>query len=260
MLTLFWGFISGIIVALPLTTLLNEPDILVGFVEEPAKAVAVTFLALKYPTSISTKSRGLILGGLAGLGFSALENLWYFLGGAGSSVGSSDILVRTIMDVPVHIMFSGIVGLGLVYLAQKQLSVRNIKPNQAANVLVADFSSRDVISFFLLAMILHGVFDVAVDYFMIGPFPLVFFVVIFIYYRLWKTLPENLGTFKFPGFLGLLGAIVGVRKLTTATPALAAQKASQPLTSLPADVKFCTNCGKKIPIAAKFCNGCGTSQ
>lgn len=268
MLVLFWGFISGILVALPLTTLLNEPDILVGFVEEPAKAIGVAFLALRYPESISSKTRGLTLGGLAGLGFGVQENLWYFLGGTGSQVGAGDILVRTVMDIPLHVMFSGIVGLGLVYLAQKRINLRNLRPNQMANVLVSEFSSRNVASFILLAMILHGLFDATVDYVNIGPFPLMFFVVLFVYYRLWKILPENLGTIKFPGFMGLIGAIIGTKPLAVTPSVLPptgsngslVQVSVQPPPSTQPGTKFCLNCGQKIPEASKFCSACGASQ
>lgn len=268
MLVLFWGFISGILIALPLTTLLNEPDILVGFVEEPAKAIAVAFLALRYPESISTKTRGFTLGGLAGLGFGVLENLWYFLGGTGSDVSRADILVRTVMDIPLHVMFSGIVALGLVYLAQKQINLRNLRPNEVANVLVSKFSSKDVASFILLAMILHGVFDATADYINIGPFPLMFFVVIFVYYRLWRILPEKMETFKFPGFMGLLGAIVGLNPLGRAASVLAptgshSSQVQAPAQTPPAaqvDMKFCLNCGQKIPVNSKFCNSCGATQ
>lgn len=268
MLVLFWGFISGILIALPLTTLLNEPAILVGFVEEPAKLIAVAFLALRYPESISTKTRGLTLGGLAGLGFGVLENLWYFLGGTGAQVGAGDILVRTVMDIPLHVMFSGIAALGLVYLAQKQIDLRNLKPNQMANVLVSKFRSKDVASFILLAMILHGVFDATVDYINIGPFPLMFFVVIFVYYRLWRILPENLETFQIPGFMGLLRAIVGSKPLGRVTSALTPTGSQGSQIQAPAQtppaaqvgVKFCLNCGQKIPVNSKFCSSCGTTQ
>jgi len=268
MLVLFWGFISGILIALPLTTLLNEPDILVGFVEEPAKAIGVAFLALRYPESISTKTRGLTLGGLAGLGFAVQENMWYFLGGTGAQLYASDILLRTVMDVPLHVMFSGIVALGLVYLAQKQINLRSLGQTKMTNVLISEFSSKDVASFILLAMILHGVFDATADYLNIGPFPLMFFIVIFVYYRLWRVLPEKLGSFKFPGFIGLLGAIIGSKPLVRSTNALSppeshgsqVQAAAQIPPGAQSVMKFCLNCGQKIPLNSKFCNACGTVQ
>jgi hypothetical protein len=172
------------------------------------------------------------------------------------------------MDIPLHAMFSGIAALGLVYLAQKQIDLRNLRPNEMANVLVSKFSSKDVASFILLAMILHGVFDATVDYVNIGPFPLMFFVIIFVYYRLWKILPEKMETFKFPGFIGLLGAIVGSKPLGGVASVLAptgshGSKVQAPAQTPPATqvgIEFCLNCGQKIPVNSKFCNFCGATQ
>ncbi|MGA2784581.1 MAG: PrsW family glutamic-type intramembrane protease [Candidatus Bathyarchaeia archaeon] len=260
-LCLVGGIIAAIIIILPLETALNPPGILVGVIEEPAKLIAVIYLAFKFPESLSSKRRGLILGGLAGLGYAFTENLiyvlrptdyqclYYDLNGQCVSflpvmLSGTDIIGRAILSAPGHVMFSGIAALGLVYLAQKRIDLSKTTPT----AVVSHFASKNVGSFLLLAIILHGLWDALPA----GPI-IMFFVTLFVYYRLWKILPENLQDYEIPGFIGLVVAIFSSRKPLTIKP-------SQQTTIAQTQNKFCINCGKKILPQEKFCKHCGTAQ
>lgn len=254
---LIGGIISTILVALPLSSLFREPGILVGAVEEPAKLVGVILLALKYPKNISSKTRGLILGGLAGLGFGFAENFWYFVragttyqclyrvGGQCVSMvpvqmGATGIILRTILSVPGHMIFSGIAALGLVYLAKKNIDL----PNRTRGTIASWFMSKDVFPFFLLAIILHGLWDALTA----GPL-IMFFVTLFVFYRVRKILPENLQAYPAPGY-GLFVKIFVPHKRQTHEPIL---RAAQP------QMTRCKSCGQQI-LTSRFCEFCGSAQ
>jgi RsiW-degrading membrane proteinase PrsW (M82 family) len=83
-IALLGGIVSAVLIALPLSSLLNVvpslgPIIIAPLVEEPTKIIGVILLALYYSNSITSKKRGLILGIMAGIGFAFTENLLYFL-------------------------------------------------------------------------------------------------------------------------------------------------------------------------------------
>jgi hypothetical protein len=261
-LCLVGGIIAAIILILPLETALNPPGILVGVIEEPAKLIAVIYLAFKFPECLSSKRRGLILGGLAGLGYAFTENLIYVLRPTGYEcfyydlngqcvsvlpvmMSGTDIIGRAVLSAPGHVMFSGIAALGLVYLAQKRIDLSKTTPTG----VVSHFASKNVGSFLLLAIILHGLWDALPA----GPI-IMFFVTLFVYYRLWKILPENLQNYEIPGFVGLVATILSPRK-----PQIA-RTSQQTNVAQTVQNKFCINCGTKVSLDEKFCKNCGTAQ
>ena len=65
-IALLGGIVSAVLIALPLSSLLNVvpslgPIIIAPLVEEPTKIIGVILLTLYYPNSITNKKRGFIL-------------------------------------------------------------------------------------------------------------------------------------------------------------------------------------------------------
>jgi ribosomal protein S27AE len=160
-------------------------------------------------------------------------------------LSGTEIIGRAVLSAPGHVMFSGIAALGLVYLALKRIDLSKTTPKG----VVSQFASKNVGSFLLLAIILHGLWDSLPA----GPI-IMFFVTLFVYYRLWKILPENLQNYEIPGFVDLVIAIVSSRKPQIARTSQQANVAQT------VQNKFCTNCGTKISLDEKFCKNCGTAQ
>ena len=249
---LLGGIVSAVVIALPLNTFLDfvrtETIFIAPIIEEPAKAAGVIFLALSFPDVLQFKARGLVLGGLAGLGFAFTENLFY------ATAPGTDIVARAILPVPMHIMASGIVGLGLVYLAQNRMETRKTHPR----IDLSTFRSRDMGSLMAVAMVMHGQYNYlsslgyAGSLFGLG-------IACFVYYRLEKTLPENLQFFTIPGPMGLLASTM---------PYLPKKRFGKPqpkVVSLTLEQRtqraaYCVNCGQPIPTGARVCDRCCTAQ
>jgi len=249
---LLGGIVSAVIIALPLNTffgfLSRETVFIAPLIEEPAKAAGVIILALSYPYVIASKARGLILGGLAGLGFAFTENLFY------ATVPGTDVVARALLPVPMHVMASGIVGLGFVYLAQDRIETRDA----ASKIGVSTFKSKDMGSLLAVAMVMHVQYNF-LSY--LGYAGSLFGLVIagFVYYRLAKTLPENLLIFTVPGPVGLLSSTVRFppkKRVNMPPPRIV----SLTLDSSERQPAHCVNCGRPIPNGADDCDGCGASQ
>jgi hypothetical protein len=249
---LLGGIISGVIIALPLNTffdfLTRETTFLAPIIEEPAKAVGVIFLSISYPYVVASKVRGLILGGLAGLGFAFTENLYY------ATVPGTNVIARAVLPVPMHVMASGVVGLGLVYLAQNRIEARKAGPK----IDISTFRSKDMGSLLAVAIVMHIQYNF-LSYF--GYPGSLFGIVIagFVYYRLAKTLPENLQFFTVPGPVGLLASTVrfAPRKLVELPKPKVVTLTLRPSRAQPA---YCMNCGQPIPNSEGVCDRCGASQ
>jgi RsiW-degrading membrane proteinase PrsW (M82 family) len=249
---LLGGIVSAIIIVLPLNTffgfLARETVFIAPLIEEPAKAVGAIFLALSYPYVIASKRRGLILGGLAGLGFAFTENLFY------ATVPGTDIVARALLPVPMHVMASGIVGLGLVYLAQDRIETREA----ASKIGVSTFKSKDMGSLLVVAIVIHVQYNF-LSYF--GYSGSLFGLVIagFVYYRLGKTLPDNLLFFTVPGPVGLLSSTVRfpLKKRVDVPPP---RIVSLTLGSSQQRPVYCINCGQPIRNGAGICDRCGAPQ
>lgn len=115
------GLVSTIVVALPLGVFLGLHPTLAGIVEEPAKVIALIIIAFKFPDWLTSKTKCALFGGLAGLGFAFMENLWYYLGILALKRGIPPELIygRTLLSLPFHIFVSAIAGMGLLYIAAK---------------------------------------------------------------------------------------------------------------------------------------------
>jgi hypothetical protein len=115
---LVWGMIAGVIVALPLEVVLNVPDGLAAFIEEPAKILPLIVLAIWYPYLLYSKKKCATFGAIAGLGFGAVENLWYFVH-VPKQLFEVTVVARTAF-LPGHLMYSAIAAMGLMYIASRR--------------------------------------------------------------------------------------------------------------------------------------------
>ena len=247
---LLGGTISAVIIVLPLNTFLGfinaESILLAPIIEEASKMVGVAFLALQYPQVVSSKRQGLILGGFAGLGFAFTENLFY------ATMPGTNVVARALLPVPMHIMASGVAGLGLVYLAQKRNDLRLKNPKGDSS----NFKLRMVGSLMTIAMLLHGQYNFLSTFGYVGSL-LGLVIAGFVYYRLGKSLPENLKVAIVPGPVKLLQSTVQVRVLkelvsTPETVTVAVNEAMR--------LGYCISCGRQIYQSAPYCDECGAPQ
>jgi len=245
-IALLGGIVSAVIIALPVNTFLDfipyETVIVAPFVEEIAKSTGVLFLAVNYPSALSDKTRGLILGGLAGLGFAFTENLFY------ASIPGTDVVARALLPVPMHVMASGVAAMGFVYLAQDRLRIT--EPHRYGGE--SSFRLRNVASLLVVAVVIHAQFNM-LSYFGYLGSSLGLMLAGFIYYRLGRSLPEDLQFFTVPGPLKLLGSSVRVRVLKApfpSAPVRGAEAAAEQRT-------YCIMCGRCIPPNRRSCEWCG---
>lgn len=249
---LLGGIVSAVIIALPLNTFFGfvttETIFIAPIIEEPAKAAGVIFLAFSYPYHVASKVRGLILGGLAGLGFAFTENLFY------ATLPRTDVIARALLPVPMHVMASGVAGLGFVYLAQDRIETLNA----GSGIGVSTFRLRDVGSLLAVAMVVHGQYNF-LSYF--GYAGSLFGLVIagFVYYRLVKALPENLQFFIIPGPVRLLTSTVRnmpLKRVDVSQPKVVSLTLRPPQQQ----AAYCIDCGQPISNGAGICDYCGASQ
>jgi len=219
-----------------------ESILLAPVIEEPVKAIGVTFLAIRYPQVVDTKRKGLVLGGFAGLGFAFTENLYY------ATVPGTNIIARALLPVPMHVMASGIAGFGLVYFAQRRI---------ALGASSSKFNLKAIGSLWTVAMVIHGQYNF-LSYFGTAGSLLGLMVTCFVYYRLGRSLPENLRLSSLPGPVRLLRSTVQVRILKGLTSQ--SNRVSSETEDSRESIAFCINCGREISSDEHFCDSCGASQ
>jgi RsiW-degrading membrane proteinase PrsW (M82 family) len=247
---LLGGIVSAVIVALPVNTFFEflsaEQILLAPLVEEPVKAIGLLFLAINYPYVIATKSRGLLLGGLAGLGFAFTENLFY------ATMPQTDVVARALLPVPMHIMASGIAALGLVYLSQnKSFPAGNFRDKMLG------LKSKNVLSLFVVAVVMHTQYNI-LSYFGYLGSVLGLIVLGFVYYRLDAFLPEDLRSYPVPGPASLLRSTVRVRVLRHPFSPIA--PITPRIASTPKERAYCMLCGHEIVHGESYCDRCGGLQ
>lgn len=118
LVSLIWGMIAGVIIALPLEVVLDVPAGLAAFIEEPAKIVPLFVVAIWYPYLLYSKKKCAIFGAIAGLGFGAVENLWYFVH-VPKQFFEITVVARTAF-LPGHLMYSAIAAMSLMYIASRR--------------------------------------------------------------------------------------------------------------------------------------------
>jgi RsiW-degrading membrane proteinase PrsW (M82 family) len=257
MIALIGGIISAIIFVIPISALLGFLGSLVApLVEEPFKVCGLVLLALYYPYTLATKRKGIILGGLAGLGFAFTENFLYLIraetGQFGEGVAASAAsvaLVRAIFPLSMHICCSAIVGCGLVFLAQKKFDRSSLN----ISIFLKHVKSRDTLSFLVIAMALHFQYNFLCNLPLIGMLIGVG-IGFYVFYKLYYYLPERLYTLKITGPVQLLSDAIRSKK-------------GKPIGQIISDVvgsgeerptvKFCSKCGAELKHDASFCPKCG---
>jgi len=248
---LLGGIVSAVIIALPANTFFDfvssETIFLAPLIEEPAKATGVIFLALYYPYAVSDKRRGLLLGGLAGLGFAFTENLYY------ATMPGTNVVARALLPVPMHIMASGVAALGLVYLAQNRAQVYR----KGQEGMSSNFKSKNVASLFAVAVVVHMQYNL-LSFFGYSGSIVGLMIAGFVCYRLGKSLPKDLRVFTVPGPVGLLTSTVRVRVLKELSPPSAAMESSTE--QLSRHGAYCIICGHQISAGESFCDRCGEAQ
>jgi hypothetical protein len=118
LVSLFWGMIAGVLVALPLEVVLNVPDGVAAFIEEPAKLLPVIAIAIWYPYLLYSKKKCAVFGAIAGLGFGAVENMWYFL--LVPKQFFVEVVVGRTVFLPGHLIYSAIAAMSLMYIASRR--------------------------------------------------------------------------------------------------------------------------------------------
>jgi PrsW family intramembrane metalloprotease len=116
--SLFWGMMAGVILALPLEVVLNAPMELAAFIEEPVKILPLIVVAIWYPYLLYSKKKCAVFGAIAGLGFGAVENLWYFVN-VPHQILETTVIIRTVF-LPGHLMYSAIAAMSLMYIASRR--------------------------------------------------------------------------------------------------------------------------------------------
>ncbi len=167
-IALLGGIVSAVVLVMPLSVLLGFLGILVApIVEEVCKICGVFYLALYYPNAIPNKTKGIVLGGLAGLGFAFTENFLYIIRGEmglyGYGLAHSLPLLR-IFPLISHVLGSALVGIGLVSFAQRSFVRVPLKFSSLLDRL------KDSLFYplLLIAIILHLFYNFVLTYFGIG--------------------------------------------------------------------------------------------
>jgi hypothetical protein len=118
LVSLLWGMIAGVVVTLPLETVFTVLDGAVAFIEEPAKLLPLIVAAIWYPYLLYSKKKSAVFGAVAGLGFGAVENLWYFVH-VPKHLFVAVVVGRTAF-LPTHLIYSALAALGLMYIASRR--------------------------------------------------------------------------------------------------------------------------------------------
>lgn len=116
--SLLWGMIAGIVVTLPLETVFTVPDGVAAFIEEPAKLLPLIVVAIWYPSLLYSKKKCAVFGAVAGLGFGAVENLWYFVH-VPKHLFVVVVVGRTAF-LPTHLIYSALAAMSLLYFASRR--------------------------------------------------------------------------------------------------------------------------------------------
>jgi len=118
LVSLLWGMIAGVVVTLPLETVLTAPDGVAAFIEEPAKLFPLIVVAIWYPSLLYSKKKCAVFGAVAGLGFGAVENLWYFVH-VPKHLFAAVVVGRTVV-LPTHLIYSALAAMSLMYIASRR--------------------------------------------------------------------------------------------------------------------------------------------
>ncbi len=254
-IALVGGIISMIIFVIPMEYTL-EPflgSLVAPIVEEPLKVIGLVFLALYYPYTLETKKNGLILGGLAGLGFAFLENFLYLIR---AEMGSFDIgpgsvaITRSIFPLSVHVLNSALVGYALLFLAKKKIGKNSSNVSSAIQQMI---SEKNIWSILVIAMALHFQYNLLSGIGAIGAI-IGIAIVFFVFYKLYHYFPEKIDELTITSPIQLFSDATkyNKKKLLSENGTYFNKQSERP--SL-----FCAKCGANISSKDSFCQECGNS-
>jgi RsiW-degrading membrane proteinase PrsW (M82 family) len=222
-------------------------------VEELAKFLVVCFAVYHHP-EFDEPVDGIIYATAAGLGFATIENILYVLEG-GIAVG----IIRAIVSVPGHVIFSCIWGFAL--------GRAKFRPGpERAGIVFAGLAG---------AVFLHGIFNFSLEVFEV--LGLLLILVVIIPLGWWMTSrnirsahadPASacpaMNNARYPEVTGTAGrpAIIPILPVSPATPPASgpAGAAAQngPYTGAAGHPhRFCTHCGAPHNDGMRFCENCG---
>jgi len=245
------GMISMIIFIIPLEAMLEAlGPVVAPLVEEPFKVTGLILLALYYPYTLVTKKNGLILGGLAGLGYAFLENFLYLMRAEMGKfiVGPGYVVtMRAIFPLSMHVLNSALVGYALLFLAKKKIDTNSSNASTNIRQIV---SERNMWSIIIVAMALHlqyNLFAGAGDVGLIIGTAIVFFT----FYKLYNYFPEKLDDLAIKDPVQLLSNAMKYSEKSFNKNKSDFDGYSERPSS------FCAKCGEKLSSEDSFCPGCG---
>lgn len=218
MIALIGGIISAVILVMPLSVMLGFLGVLVApLVEEICKVCGLFFMALYYPRALSTKKKGVILGGLSGLGFAFTENLFYFIRAEMGMFGMEAVATIPLLRIiPMfgHILWSALVGIGLVSFAQKQFSGKNMTTSSVFSNMQKSY----LFPLLTIAIVLHLAYNLSAFQFGLPGVIISFLLIIFIYYSLSNYFQNKLVQVEKVNTLGLLYDSITFKKQHQLSP------------------------------------------
>jgi RsiW-degrading membrane proteinase PrsW (M82 family) len=236
-----WVFILGALSTIPAGVLeLPFPEGIISsavaapVIEEGLKFLIV-FLAVYRRPEFSEPMDGIVYATAASLGFATLENILYVMDG-GLAVG----IVRAIVSVPGHVIFSCIWGFAL--------GIAKFRPAPERFGIIA--------TGLMGGMLLHGVFNFSIEYFEVWGFLLLLFVVIPLGW--WITCRNIRRAQAHPASACSLQGGAGGPVLTGSVPPQAAGRVPENFPGAGMHTtRFCTQCGTQVKEGMRFCGNCG---
>jgi RsiW-degrading membrane proteinase PrsW (M82 family) len=240
--------IPAAVIEYPFPSGIITSSVVAPFVEEMIKFCVVFFFVYRLP-EFDEPVDGMVYAAAAGLGFAAVENVFYVLEG-GIAVG----VLRAIASVPGHMIFSCIWGYAL--------GIAKFRPASARGpVIIAGLAG---------SIVLHGIFNFSLEVYEVAG--LVFILVLIIPLGLWYTRRNILMAHADPASAfsllqrssasrtGILSdGNSGIMPGTDLSGQLSAT-ASTNTGRDPAritNVHYCTSCGMHAVDRERFCRNCG---
>lgn len=193
-------------------------------VEEMAKVIGLVFLLVRSPKILKSKTQGVKLGGLAGLAFGLCETV----------ISRSGVL-GMILSTPLHILCSGLVGIGLVFSAGQRKEQDEISLSTVIN--------QETLLFLLIAIGLHFMYNFLA--FTLREVGLIigFSGTVAVFLLLYNSLPSEADAMSGTSVFGLLSN--------------AFRAGPSSLKREPRKINFCSECGSRTKEGSLFCHRCG---
>jgi RsiW-degrading membrane proteinase PrsW (M82 family) len=250
-----WVFLLGglsvflaAVIEYPFPSGIITSSVVAPFVEETIKFGVVFFFVYRLP-EFDEPVDGMVYAAATGLGFAAVENIFYVLGG-GIAVG----VLRAIASVPGHMIFSCVWGFALGTAKFREGPAR--RP-----IIIAGLAG---------AIVLHGIFNFSLEVYEVAG--LVFILVLIIPLGLWYTRENIKKAHADPASAYSLmkrssssgtgipseensGIVAGtdLPGQLTATVSTNTGRAQDRTTKM----HYCTSCGTHGVDGARFCRNCG---